>query len=54
MTGGIASGAMDYERMCAQLAEKQQHGKKSKKKKKSKKDGEFVIIIISFSFTLPV
>ena len=36
--GALVSGAMDYERKCAELAEKQRRGKKRKKKKK---DGEW-------------
>ena len=44
MAGGLATGAMDYERMCAQLAEKHQHGMKTKKKK-SKKDGALGVVI---------
>ena len=44
MAGGLATGAMDYERMCAQLAKKHQHGMKTKKKK-SKKDGALGVVI---------
>ena len=39
-TGGLASTAMDYESICAQLADKEKH-KKKKKKKQKKKDGKF-------------
>ena len=40
--GGLVSGAMDYERMCAQLAGK--GGEKEKKQKKKKKDSKSLII----------
>ena len=36
--GGLASTAMDYESICAQLAEKQTVRGKKKKKKQKKKD----------------